>query len=192
MGTGVSLLACENEGCPSRPRLGDLPEDCVALVLSYLDPPEICKLAKLNRAFRGASRADLVWEPKLPSNYCLVIEKVFKDFPENLCKKEIYARLCQPNPFDGGTKVQVLFPFIFSCWALRKYKEKKKKRNIIILGFLSIWDFLLFSWVFPATEVGCVVSYLMMTNFRIWVFFCRRLGWIREQAVSVCQSLQRD
>lgn len=104
MGTGVSLLACENEGCPSRPRLGDLPEDCVALVLSYLDPPEICKLAKLNRAFRGASRADLVWEPKLPSNYCLVIEKVFKDFPENLCKKEIYARLCQPNPFDGGTK----------------------------------------------------------------------------------------
>ena len=129
MGTGVSLLACENEGCPSRPRLGDLPEDCVALVLSYLDPPEICKLAKLNRAFRGASRADLVWEPKLPSNYCLVIEKVFKDFPENLCKKEIYARLCQPNPFDGGTKVQVLFPFIFSCWALRKYKEKKKKKE---------------------------------------------------------------
>ena len=109
MGTGVSLLACENEGCSSRPRLGDLPEDCVALVLSYLDPPEICKLARVNRAFRGASRADLVWEPKLPSNYCLVMEKVCKDFPEISGKKEIYARLCQSNPFDGGTKVQFFF-----------------------------------------------------------------------------------
>jgi hypothetical protein len=48
-----------------KPNLGDVPEGCVALILTHLDPPEICKLAWLNRAFRGASSADFVWESKL-------------------------------------------------------------------------------------------------------------------------------
>lgn len=89
----------------SRPGLGDLPESCVALVLSYLDPPEICKLARLNRAFRGASWADFVWESKLPSNYQVLFRKVFGELPGDLGKRGIYERLCQANTFDGGTKV---------------------------------------------------------------------------------------
>ncbi|KAG2681275.1 hypothetical protein I3843_11G136900 [Carya illinoinensis] len=88
----------------SRPSLGDLPESCVALVLGYLDPPEICKLARLNRAFRGASWADFVWESKLPSNYQLLFLKVFGELPGDLGKRGIYERLCQANTFDGGTK----------------------------------------------------------------------------------------
>lgn len=89
---------------PAEPSLGDLPEGCVALLLTHFDPSEICKLARLNRAFRGASSADCVWEPKLPLNYRFLIEKLFGSFPENLSKKEIYARLCRPNSFDGGAK----------------------------------------------------------------------------------------
>ncbi|KAK7821352.1 f-box protein pp2-a12 [Quercus suber] len=64
--------ACSNGSnlaLQSKPNLGDLPEDCVALILGYFDPPEICKLARMNRAFRGASWADFVWKSKLPSNY---------------------------------------------------------------------------------------------------------------------------
>ncbi|KAL1060635.1 hypothetical protein V6Z11_1Z082600 [Gossypium hirsutum] len=66
------------------PVLGDLPESCVASIIQHLDPPEICKLAKLNRAFSAASWADFVWESKLPPNYHIL--------------------LCRPNTFDGGTK----------------------------------------------------------------------------------------
>ncbi|KAL0324344.1 UNVERIFIED_CONTAM: F-box protein PP2-A13 [Sesamum calycinum] len=87
--------------------VGDLPESCVASVLSYLDPPQICRVAMLNRAFRGASSADFVWESKLPLNYEDVIGRVFeKDGVsfKGLCKRDIYARLCRPNSFDGGTK----------------------------------------------------------------------------------------
>lgn len=89
-----------------KPGLGDIPESCVALVLAYLDPPEICNLARLNRAFHGASSADFIWESKLPPNYRDIIDKVL-DEPKllNLGKMDIYARLCRPNPFDGGTKV---------------------------------------------------------------------------------------
>lgn len=86
--------------------LGDLPESCVASILAYLDPPEICKLARLNRAFRGASWADFVWESKLPANYVHLIQRVFgDDLTRDISKREIYTRLCRPNTFDGGTKV---------------------------------------------------------------------------------------
>ncbi|KDP25504.1 hypothetical protein JCGZ_20660 [Jatropha curcas] len=88
-----------------KPTLGDLPEGCVASILAYLEPPEICKLARLNRAFRGASWADFVWESKLPVNYVRIIERVFgDDLPRKLSKREIFTRLCRANTFDGGTK----------------------------------------------------------------------------------------
>ncbi|GFQ06825.1 F-box protein pp2-a12 [Phtheirospermum japonicum] len=111
MGLSFSLLAPRRSpsaaGPSPEPGLGDLPESCVAPVLAYLDPPEICRLAMLNRAFRGASTADFVWESKLPLNYEDVIARLFGGnnvFPKGLCKKDIYARLCRANSFDGGTK----------------------------------------------------------------------------------------
>nr|DAD18798.1 TPA_asm: hypothetical protein HUJ06_020261 [Nelumbo nucifera] len=106
MGAGVSVFLSDNDGRDSHVKTGldDIPESCVASILLYLDPPQICKLARLNRAFRGAASADFVWDSKLPSNYRYLIEKVCGQVPVNLSKKEIYARLCQPNPFDGGTR----------------------------------------------------------------------------------------
>ncbi|OMO97916.1 Phloem protein 2-like protein [Corchorus olitorius] len=102
MGAGVSSLADDQQR--GFPGLGDVPESCISSIYMYLDPPEICKLAGLNRAFHGASLADFVWEIKLPSNYRFLVKKVLGQNPESLSKKEIYARLCCPNRFDGGTK----------------------------------------------------------------------------------------
>ncbi|GFP85175.1 F-box protein pp2-a12 [Phtheirospermum japonicum] len=110
MGSSFSFLA--RSGGPAvgpspGTGLGDLPESCVASVLVYLDPPQICRMAMMNRAFRGASSADFVWESKLPLNYGDVIDRVFeKDdgLCKDLCKRDIYSRLCRSNSFDGGTK----------------------------------------------------------------------------------------
>ncbi|GER40515.1 F-box family protein [Striga asiatica] len=88
-------------------RARGLAESCVAAVLSYLDPPQICRLAGLNQTFRAASSADFVWDSKLPSNYEDVIGAVFGEkeiFPKGFCKKDIYAVLCRTNTLDGGTK----------------------------------------------------------------------------------------
>ncbi|KAH6754757.1 phloem protein 2-A13 [Perilla frutescens var. hirtella] len=111
MGSFVSLLASRGwsqaAAPPPEPGLGDLPESCLAAVLARLEPPQICRLATLNSAFRGASSADFVWESKLPANYQNVIARVFEeydDFRKDLCKKDIYARLSSPIFFDGGTK----------------------------------------------------------------------------------------
>jgi len=114
MGANFSSCVCDGDGdCSSmRPRLGDIPESCVALVLMYLDPPDICKLARLNRAFRDASFADFVWESKLPLNYEFIMGKALEDDTTSsgaeLGKRDIYARLCKPNLFDNGTKVTIL------------------------------------------------------------------------------------
>ncbi|KZV42116.1 hypothetical protein F511_11110 [Dorcoceras hygrometricum] len=95
-------------GPSAEPGLGDLPESCVASVLVYLDPPQICRLASLNRAFRGASYADFVWESKLPVNCDSVLQRVFGredgGFGEGSCKRDIYSTLCRPISFDDGTK----------------------------------------------------------------------------------------
>ena len=125
--------ACSNGSnlaLQSKPNLGDLPEDCVALILGYFDPPEICKLASMNRAFRGASWADFVWESKLPSNYEVLLQKVFDDVPANLGKRQIYERLCRANSFDGGTKVFLSLSlcvcvcvFFFFCLGAEKVCE---------------------------------------------------------------------
>ncbi|XP_054823377.1 F-box protein PP2-A11-like [Prosopis cineraria] len=107
MGVGSSSLHGARYGAsivPSKPALGDLPEDCVAWILQYMDPPQICKLASLNRAFHGASLADFVWESKLPSNFDVLVKKIFGDLPTNLGKRGIYAKLCQLNTFDDGNK----------------------------------------------------------------------------------------
>lgn len=124
MGASFSLLTSDPDGSlssQSKPGLGDLPESCVASILGYLEPVEICKFARLNRAFRGASWADFIWESKLPSNYEILVRKLFGDSLGNLGKREIYSRLCRPHTFDKGTKVRVTLMFYDSLvWSPRK------------------------------------------------------------------------
>ncbi|WCJ36602.1 F-box protein PP2-A14 [Euphorbia peplus] len=102
MGVAYSDFASDVNGASSY--LNDLPENCVSSILTYLDPPEICKLAGLNRTFNGASLSDLVWETKLPSNYKFLVLQVLQEDPLTLNKKQIYSRLCQPNYFHDATK----------------------------------------------------------------------------------------
>ncbi|XP_075518729.1 F-box protein PP2-A13-like [Primulina tabacum] len=104
MGVNASALSGEANGSGRmrRPELEDIPESCMALILCYMEPPEIIKLAGLNRAFRAASSADFIWDQKLPPSYSFILSKLMPD--QGKSKKDIYIRLCRPNPFDGGTK----------------------------------------------------------------------------------------
>lgn len=103
--------------------LEDIPENCVALVLMHMDPPEICKLAGVNRLFRGAASADFIWESKLPSNYQFLLDKAM-EFEEkekallNLRKKDVYSRLCKRNSLNGVSKVSfsLFFLYLESLW----------------------------------------------------------------------------
>lgn len=102
---GIWFSSTPSPESASKSSLGELPECCVAVMMGYMDPPQICKLALMNRTFRGASMADFVWESKLPPNYHLLLRQIFDDFPSDLGMRGIYARLCRVNTFDEGTKV---------------------------------------------------------------------------------------
>ncbi|CAN6314286.1 unnamed protein product [Urochloa humidicola] len=105
MGAGASDLAgMKPSGKVARAGLGDLPELCVAEVLLYLDAPDICRLARLNRAFHGAAAADFVWETKLPENYGRLLRFVDDAKEAEMGKKDTFARLAKPVPFDGGKR----------------------------------------------------------------------------------------
>ncbi|KAL1331939.1 F-box protein PP2-A15 [Arachis duranensis] len=101
---GASLSNLGTNGSMIGPGLGDIPEGCVARVFLHLSPPEICNLARLNRAFRGAASADSVWQSKLPSNYHDLLDLVPPERYKNLSKKDIFALLSRPVPFDDGNK----------------------------------------------------------------------------------------
>ncbi|XP_059304852.1 F-box protein PP2-A13 [Lycium ferocissimum] len=113
MGAGFSSLVdheklTSNTG-PSETGLGDLPESCIALVLTHLDPTEICKFGHVNRTFRQASLADVVWEPKLPENYQILVKNYHLEEEScGLTKKQIFARLCRPNHF-GSSKYKAFW-----------------------------------------------------------------------------------
>ena len=132
MGSGFSLFTNGSSSSSSRerdlltPGLGDLPESCVASILENLDPVEICRFSKLNRAFHSASWADFVWESKLPQEYRLILEKIIGGFPEKLRKRDIYNFLSRVNSFDHGTKV----------------------RPLLLLQLLSVWSFPWIKFIF--------------------------------------------
>ncbi|XP_021743163.1 F-box protein PP2-A15-like [Chenopodium quinoa] len=87
------------------PGLGDIPEACIACVFMYLTPLEICNLARLNRAFRGAASSDNVWESKLPPNYQDLLALLLPlDRYQDLPKKDIFALFARSTPFDDNTK----------------------------------------------------------------------------------------
>ncbi|KAI3735231.1 hypothetical protein L6452_14723 [Arctium lappa] len=113
MGSGFSSNFWDNKdetpaSCSNLPLkrlgLGDLPENCLAMVLDHFDPPEICKLARVNQAFYRASSADVLWESRLPENYGVLVKKLLEVYDCSLGKKDIYARLCRPVRMSGGTK----------------------------------------------------------------------------------------
>ncbi|KAJ8556328.1 hypothetical protein K7X08_023086 [Anisodus acutangulus] len=107
VGANVSSIDSTQDELNNRslkPKLEDIPEACVAIVLSYFDPPEICKLARINRTFHAASSADFIWEPELPSNYRYILEELLGLNVAGMRKTDIFAKLSRPNSFDGGTK----------------------------------------------------------------------------------------
>ncbi|CAI9270814.1 unnamed protein product [Lactuca saligna] len=105
MGSSLSNLTEWGPIAGDGPGLGDIPESCVACVFLYLTPPEICNLARLNRAFRNAASSDAVWESKLPHNYQDLLDLLPPESYQNLCKKDVFALLSRPVPFDDGNKV---------------------------------------------------------------------------------------
>jgi len=158
MGASRSNLTEFGNNGLSSPGLGDIPEDCVACVFMYLIPPEICNLARLNRAFRGAASADFVWETKLPPNYQYLLELLPPESYKDLSKKkDVYALLSRPVPFDDGTK---------AIWLNRVTGGVCMSISAKAMSITGIEDRRYWSWIPTEESKFHVVAYLQ----QIWWF----------------------
>ncbi|XP_022983039.1 F-box protein PP2-A15-like isoform X3 [Cucurbita maxima] len=158
MGALLSYLAEVANGSTNDPGLGDIPESCVACVFLYLTPPQICNLARLNRAFRGAASSDSVWQSKLPSNYQDLLDLLPPQRYQNLSRKDIYALLSRPVPFDDGNKVEV--------WLDRITGKICMSISAKAMSITGIDDRRYWNWISTEESRFNVVAYLQ----QIWWF----------------------
>ncbi|KAM3205119.1 F-box protein PP2-A15 [Capsicum annuum] len=126
---GASLSNLTENGSPNnggRPGLGDIPENCVACVFMYLNPPEICNLARLNRAFRGAASSDAVWESKLPPNYQQLLDHLLPPLNyHDFSKKDIFALLARSVSFDDGNKWKICMSISSKAMLITNMEDRR-------------------------------------------------------------------
>nr|TKS11172.1 F-box family protein [Populus alba] len=88
--------------------LNELPEGCIANVLSFTAPLDVARLSAVSPMFKSAAISDVVWERFLPSD----LESVLSTSPDGSLllasvssKRELYFSLCD-NPIlvDNGRK----------------------------------------------------------------------------------------
>ncbi|ONK72287.1 uncharacterized protein A4U43_C04F17770 [Asparagus officinalis] len=158
MGASLSNLTEFGNNGFCGPGLGDIPENCVACLFMYLTPLEICNLARLNRAFRGAASADSVWETKLPPNYHYLLALLPPESYTNISKKkDIYALLSRPVTFDDGSKL---------VWLNRVTGGVGLSISAKAMSITGIDDRRYWSWVPTEESKFHVMAYLQ----QIWWF----------------------
>ncbi|XP_061342637.1 putative F-box protein PP2-B12 [Gastrolobium bilobum] len=84
----------------------NLPEGCIANVLSFTTPKDVCRLSLVSSIFRSAAESDAVWDRFLPSDCHTIISQSSAATSLGFqSKKHLYLYLCQnPLLIDNGTK----------------------------------------------------------------------------------------
>ncbi|XP_074589541.1 F-box protein PP2-A15-like [Curcuma longa] len=154
MGASLSNLTVDVGDGSGGPGLGDIPESCVACVFTYLTPPEICNLARLNRAFRGAASSDSVWELKLPPTYPQLLSLLPPGASLVSKKKDIFAFLSRPVPFDDRYKV---------LWLDRVTGGVCVSVSAKAMSITGIEDRRYWSWI-PTPESRCNLTFIFVVG----------------------------
>ena len=92
----------------------ELPEGCIAAIISFTSPRDACRLAAVSKMFNSAAHSDAVWDRFLPSDYADIIARSDggAELLNSLSKKDLFLRLAfRPLLIDGGTKVKCQYLF---------------------------------------------------------------------------------
>jgi hypothetical protein len=90
----------------------ELPEECIATIISFTSPRDACRASLVSPIFRSAAGSDLVWERLLPQDYQQIISESVSPGPSSsaslniLSKKDLYFHLCDtPILIGNGNRV---------------------------------------------------------------------------------------
>ncbi|CAI9764254.1 unnamed protein product [Fraxinus pennsylvanica] len=84
-------------------QLDDLPEDCLAHVITFTTPHYACQSVLVSAMFRRSIESDIVWEKFLPRDYRDIVSKLVSPI-EFSSTRDLFFKLSAPLLIDGGTK----------------------------------------------------------------------------------------
>ncbi|XP_049380847.1 putative F-box protein PP2-B12, partial [Solanum stenotomum] len=85
--------------------LSMLPEGCIAEILAFTSPPDVCRFSLVSTSLHSAADSDSVWAKFLPSDYPSIIAKSETPIPDFRSLKDVYVYLADhPLLIDEGRK----------------------------------------------------------------------------------------
>lgn len=88
----------------SETSLPELPENCIAHILSFTTQRDVCRLSAVSKAFRAAADHDYVWNKFVPEECYQILTRAVSPLAFS-SKRELYFRLCDSILIDGGSKI---------------------------------------------------------------------------------------
>ncbi|XP_051146691.1 F-box protein VBF-like [Andrographis paniculata] len=82
--------------------IADLPEDCVARILSLTSPVDACRVLAVSKGFRSPAESDAVWRSFLPEDYHQIVASNSLKFSS---RKELFFLLSNSILINGGRTV---------------------------------------------------------------------------------------
>ena len=99
------------------PDFSELPEGCIATIVSLTTPRDACRLALVSSVFKSACDSDAVWSAFLPSDYEAILASAQRSgcgvpSPRRFSSlKDLYFSLCDdPVLIDNGKMVKISPP----------------------------------------------------------------------------------
>ncbi|XP_010493706.1 PREDICTED: putative F-box protein PP2-B12 [Camelina sativa] len=79
----------------------DLPEECIAVVISFTSPYDICRLSAVSKLLRSIADSDAAWERFLPSYSRMYINNTLSSFSN----KKLFLCLCESPLLIGDGRM---------------------------------------------------------------------------------------
>jgi len=90
----------QSQGVTEPLSLGDLPEECISLIISFTSPRDACVFALVSKTFESAVQSDIVWEKFIPPEY----ESLLSRSQHFSSKKELFFALCDESVLINVSK----------------------------------------------------------------------------------------
>lgn len=84
--------------------LPELPESCIAAILSFTTPRDVCRLSAVSTLFRSAANDDSIWSKFIPQQSYQILPRAVTPVAY-ASRRELYFRLCDSVLIDGGTQI---------------------------------------------------------------------------------------
>lgn len=110
----------------------NLPEECVATMLSLTSPRDACRLAAVSSTFRSAADSDVVWARFLPSDYPSLLSRAVHPLTFDSKRDLFFLLSARPLLIDRAKMVRASSNLRLNRLFLSFFRYSPKAQNTIV------------------------------------------------------------